>query len=269
MLLGGVVLSSAASPLLAQTDESSPITPSAYWQYDAPGPLGMVAVADVDNNGVDDFVAVTEGYQAVLLDATGRAQWSYQTLRQDPILHLATVNVDGAQDPLLEILLATEDELILLAHDGQLTWRKPLDLPPIPTVMLTGASSDALQRSMNNQPVNLSGLDRDGDGNEELLVLLHSGLVQLYDAQGDLLWKYPESPPISDEPIPLLTSGDLDRNGTPEIVLSYYIRYSRLVVLDSDGHPRWERALSGRITALNLVAWDDHSPLDIAIGKDL
>lgn len=267
MLLCGVLLTGVGSPANAQTDDSPSNEPSAYWQYDAPGPLGKVVVADVDHNGVDDFVAITEGHQAVLLDASGRVQWSYQTPRQAPIVQVTALNVDGASDAGLEILLATEDELFLLASGGDLLWRKPLDLPPIPAVLLTGTMDEARQGAIVNQPVLLAGFDRNGDGNEELLVMLQSGLVQLYDERGELLWKYPESPPVSDEPLPLLAFGDLDRDGQQEIVFSYFIRYTRIVVLDSDGRRRWERSLSGRTTALELISWDDSSPMDIAVGS--
>ncbi len=260
-------LAPAPAALRAQSSEPFPNMPAAYWQYDAPGPLGSVLVADVDHNGVDEFVAVTDSYQVVLLDSLGRVSWTFQTPGQTPILQLTTVNIHGAADPRLELLLVTQDELFLLSSDGSLLWRKPLDLPPIPTVLLTGTVGETQHSSAGNQPLMLAGFDHDGDGADELLVVLRSGLVQLYDASGDLLWKYPESPPPSDEPLPLIAIGDLDRDGRQEIVFSYFIRYTRLVLLDGDGKRQWERALSGRTTTLELIAWDDHSPLEIAAGN--
>lgn len=251
----------------AQAGETSPGQPSAYWQYDAPGPLGAVVVADIDHNGVQEFVAITDGYQAVMLDANGRVQWSFQTARQDPILQITTLNVDGASDPNLEIVLATQDELYLLAANGQQLWRKPLDLPPIPSVLLTGTIDEARKGSVRNQPLQLAAFDHDGDGNEELLVLLRSGLLQLYDDSGELIWKYPEAPPASDEPFPLMAVGDIDRDGRQEIVYSHYVRYTKLAVIDGAGQQTWERSLSGRTTTLELLAWDDDSPMEIAIGN--
>lgn len=267
VLLGFIALLLHGVPAQAQDAAPTPNKPSAYWQYDAPGPLGPVVVADVDGNGVQDFVAITESSQTVLLDAYGRVRWTYQTPRQKPIVQLTTLNVDGASDPHLEILLATQDELFLLASNGVLLWRKPLDLPPIPTVLLTGTIDEAQQGSLRNQPLMLAGFDYNGDGNEELLVLLRSGLVQLYNESGELVWKYPESPPASEDPLPLMAVGDLDGDGRQEIVFSHYIRYTRLAVLDGDGRRRWERSLSGRATTLELVAWDEDSPLEIAIGN--
>lgn len=265
-LIGGVFLDVSLPSVLAQDGETLPNKPSAYWQHDASGPIGAVVTADVDHNGVQEFVAIIEGYQVVLLDAYGRQQWTYQTPRQDTFLQLTTLNVDGASDSNLEILLATQDELFLLASDGQLLWRNPLDLPPIPTVLLTGTIDEARQGAARNRPLRLAGFDYNGDGNEELLVLLQSGLVQLYDERGELLWKYPESPPASDEPLPLLAIGDLDRDGRQEIVFSHFVRYTKVVVLDSDGQRVWERSLSGRTTAMELVSWNENSPMDIALG---
>lgn len=266
-LLLGVLLFGGTSRVWGQGEAGSPSPPSAYWQYDAPGPLGLVDVADVDNDGSEEFVLTTDAYQAVLLNATGEDEWTYQAPGQSPILQLTTINVDGADDPHLEILLATEEELILLNHEKELLWQKPLSLPPLPRSALTGASGDALESVLNNQPVMLIPFDRERDGNEEILILLKSGLVQLYDGQGQFQWEYPESPPVSDDPFPRLQAADLDRDGREEIVFSYYIKYSRVVLLDGDGEARWEKSLSGRITALSLVAWDERSPLDIAVGN--
>lgn len=266
-LIAGVLATGVYSPVQAQADDSLPVEPSAYWQYDAPGPLGTVLVADVDKNGIQDFVAITDGYQAVLINAAGRVQWTFQTPNQAPILQATTLNVDGASNPPLEILLATRDELLLLGSDGELIWRRPLDLPPIPAVLLTGTVDESRRSAMNNRPIHVTGFDRHGDGNQKLLVVLQSGLVQLYDEAGDLIWDYPEPPPISDEPFPLVAVGDLDADGRSEIVFSYYVRYTRIAVLDGDGRPRWERSMSGRTTALQLVPWDDSGRMDIAIGK--
>lgn len=265
-LLTGVLAAGAYMPVWAQGGENLPIEPSAYWQYDAPGPLGVVLVDDVDKNGVQDFLAITDGSQAVLINAAGRVQWTFQTPGQTPILQATTLNVDGASNAPLEIVLATRDELLLLGADGDLIWRKPLDLPPIPAVMLTGAVDESRRGAINNRPIHVTGFDGNGDGNEHLLVVLQSGLVQLYDEAGDLLWDYPEPPPENDDPLPLVAVGDLDADGQNEIVLSYYVRYTRLYVLDDQGRPLWQRSLSGRATALELVPWDDSGRLDIAIG---
>lgn len=268
VLLLGALLFGGPSPVRGQSGAGLPSAPSAYWQYDAPGPLGLVEVADVDDDGIEEFVLTTEGYQAVLLDASGQDRWTYQMPGQAPIVQLTTINVDGADDPHREILLATEDELLLLSHTKELLWQKPLTLPPIPRGVLTGATSDAAERALDNRPLQVTSFDSDGDGNEEILVLLRSGLVQLYDGQGQFQWEYPDSPPVSDEPLPRMQVADLDRDGREEILFSYYIKYSKIVLLDSDGRRRWERLLSGRITALSLVAWDDQSPMDIVVGNN-
>ncbi len=267
-LLIGVLATGAYSSVLAQAGENLPIEPSAYWQYDAPGPLGIVLVADVDQNGVQDFVAITDGSQAVLINAAGRVQWTFQTPSQAPILQATTLNVDGASNLPLEILLATRDELLLLGADGDLIWRKPLDLPPIPAVLLTGAIDESRRNALNNRPIHITGFDGDGDGNEQLLVVLQSGLIQLYNEAGDLLWDYPDAPPDSEDPLPLVAVGDLDADGRSEIVFSYYVRYTIITVLDSEGNPRWDEPLSGRTTALELVPWDDGDGMDIAIGRN-
>ncbi|MFW6063548.1 MAG: PQQ-binding-like beta-propeller repeat protein [Chloroflexota bacterium] len=260
-------LAAESGQVRAQAGSDGSSEPSPYWQYDAPGPLGVVEAADIDHDGIEEFVVTTEEYQVVLLNPTGQARWTYETPQQTPILQLAIVNVDGADTPYQQIVLATEEQLILLDRHGEVRWAKPLVLPPIPTNALPGTSEEALRRNLSNRPVALRSIDREADGNDEILVLLQSGLLQLYDGDGEYQWRYPDNAPASDEPRALVEVGDVNRDGVPEIVFSYYIRYSRILLLDADGRLQWDRPLSGRITSLSLVAWDEDSPMDIAVGN--
>ncbi|HSM57823.1 MAG TPA: PQQ-binding-like beta-propeller repeat protein [Candidatus Sulfomarinibacteraceae bacterium] len=267
ILLLGTCLAVGTRRVRAQAGSGGQSEPSPYWQYDAPGPLGVVKAADIDHDGIEEFVVTTEDHQVVLLSATGQARWTYQTPDQTSILELSPINVDGADNPYQQIILATADQLILLDRHGEVRWTKPLALPPIPTMALPGASAEALRRNLSNRPVALRPIDRDADGNDEILVLLQSGLVQVYDGQGEYQWGYPDSAPASDEPRALVEVGDVNGDGLPEIVFSYYIRYSRILLLDANGRLQWDRPLSGRITSLSLVAWDEDSPMDIVVGN--
>ncbi len=267
-LLLSAFLNGAARPAAAQSTQPSLLQPSPYWQYDAPGPLGLVAVADLDGDGTDNFILTTEGYEVVLLDATGQDLWSYQTPDRKRILQLATANVDGANgNPYQEVVIALEDELILLDHTGQELWVQALELPLLPDSSAAAGREDELLRSQNNHPLTVLPYDHDMDGNEEVLVLLQSGLLQLYDSDGHFLWQYPDEAPDTSDPMPRIAIGDLDQDGMPEIVFSHYIRYSRIMVVGGNGELKWDRALSGRITTLDLISWNPFSSLDIVVGN--
>ena len=221
---------------------------SAYWRYDAPSPLSLVRAADVDNNGIDEFIVTTEESQVILLDATGRARWSYQAPEQSALNRIDVLNVDGDDDPTLEIALLTETELILLDHDKQMVWPEAVTFP--------------------GRPVDLHALDHDGDGGQEILVLLDSGLIHLYDAAGALLWQYPQVPPGGENPQPRVDVGDADGDGEDEILFSYFNRFSRLILLDPlQDTPRWEKSLSGRIPVLTFASFYPQAPAYIAVGN--
>jgi hypothetical protein len=272
-LLLSALLNGATSPAAAQSRQPSPLQPSPYWQYDAPGPLGLVAVEDLDGDGTDNFILTTEGYEVVLLDAAGQDLWSYQTPDRKRILQLTAANVISGNgdapngDPYHEVVIALEDTLILLDHSGQQLWSQALELPLLPDNSPPGSLEDDVRRSQNNHPLTILPYDHDMDGNEEVLVMLQSGLIQLYDNDGQFMWQYPDEAPDSSDPMPRVATGDLDQDGMPEIVFSHYIRYSRIMVVDGNGELKWDRALSGRITTLDLIGWNPFSPLDIVVGN--
>jgi len=246
LLLPWLLLGSQVSPGAAQAPR--PTQPSVYWRYDAPSPLSLVRAADVDQNGIDEFIVTTEESQVILLNAAGQDRWSYQTPDEAPLEQITVLNVDGSEDPALEIALVTDEALILLDHEKQVLWHREVTFP--------------------GQPVALRALDRDGDGREEILVLLDSGLFRLYDATGELLWQFPDAPPGGDDPQPRVDVGDVDGDGLDEIVFSYFNRFSRLMLIDPlRERSRWEKSLSGRIPVLTLASLYPQAPAYIAVGN--
>jgi hypothetical protein len=250
LLLPWLMLGQQVSDSAAQAPR--PSQPSAYWRYDAPSPLAQVQAADVDRDGIDEYIVTTEERQVILLDATGQARWSYETPEQMPLRQISALNADGSLDSALEIALVTDTDLILLGHEKQILWQE--------TVPLLG------------RPVDLRPLDHDGDGSEDILLLLDTGVVQIYEATGEaageLLWSYPETPPAGEELRPLIDVGDADGNGDDEILLSYFDRFSRLFLLEPfRSTPRWEKSLSGRIPVLTFAPFAAQAPAYIAVGN--
>ena len=267
-----LILVLAAGSASAQSGDdvrpSPPSQPSTYWRYDAPAPLGLVSTVDVNADGMEEFIVTTEDDHIVLLNSAGATLWSYHLPETSVIHEVTALNIDGADDPYLEILIATGSSLILLDRHQTQLWEKQLVLPEVPLSLLTGGSKETQELEQPGGPIALAPFDHGQDGNEEILVLLASGQLQLYDGAGDLMWEYPESPVDAQEPHPQMRVGDVDRDGRDEILFSYYVGYSKLMLLDENHQPAWprERSLSGRITALSFVEFDPQEPLHVAVA---
>src|SRR5690606_20686998 len=242
-----LLLLAAATGVAAQGRDPLPAQPSAYWRYDAPGPLQMVTTGDLDNDGMQEFVAITEEGQLLLLGADGRNRWTYELREGTPVRHVITLNVEGAVEPGGEVLLVTDDTLLLLDEDRRVMWRRALG----------GEAA----------PVGLQPYDHDGDGSEGFLLALSSGILQFYDGGGELVWHFPETPPASDNPLPQLAVGDVDGDGQEEIAYSYYQQYSRLSLLEGNRVVTMARSLSGQVTALTMPALGEGGRHVIAMGK--
>lgn len=245
---------------------------SAYWTYDAPGPISLVATLDTNGDGIDETAITTRSYDLILLSATGRALWSYTTPNQAPILQLAVVNVDGQTNARPELLLVTADQLILLDSEGREVWQARLEFPALPTAALTGNSQEVAAYREQLQPIAAAAFDGNQDGNEQILLLLRSGLLQLYSASGEWLWTYQTVDPPAGDAQAHFAIGDADRDGQSDIAFTYFGgRFSRLALVGGDGQNQWptERPVDGRATALAMVDFDPNQPQDIAVGNSL
>jgi hypothetical protein len=102
--------------------DSSP----AYWRYDAPGRLSLIEVADVNHDGIDDFIVVADDTNIVLVGADGRAQWPEPFVTNEPIQYVQALDAAGPELGTDEIVIATDAHLILISGDGQELWQRPL-----------------------------------------------------------------------------------------------------------------------------------------------
>lgn len=269
LLLLSLLALLAGAPLRAAAQtEPGPAAgqPSAYWRYDAPGPLVLVATDDVNDDGLDEFVLTTDDSQVVLLNASGRTLWTYQVPNQAPISALTTVNVDGSLQPDLEILLAAGGRLILLDAAGQQIWEKPL--APLPASLVTSDDETASRFLQLNDVKTAVNFDRENDGDEEILVLRHSGVLDLYAGDGELIWQEITSDLSGgDDPLAKIKTADVTGDGRHEILLSTFDTFSTLYLFDGDRHTLWQRALSGRVTAMTFVRFDVAGAPYIAVGN--
>lgn len=240
LLIGGLALL-WATPAAGQSVSQFP----AYARYDAPGRLDRLVVADMNHNGVAEFLVVAEQTNLILVGADGRPHWIYES--PDTITQLTTANVNGPAQPERDAVLATEKELILLSRQREERWRLPLPTPPTA----------------------LAALEYDDNGREGILVAMRNGLLHLYDGEGQIIWRYPETDgDLSDEAHPKIEIGDVNGDGRPNIVISSFSPrgFSILALLDSDGRLQWNRLVSYRITEMTLVEFEPGGPLQIGVG---
>ena len=55
---------------------SSQTQSAAFWRYDAPGKLNIVEIEDVDGDGIDEILVVSDEINVMLLDGEGRPMWT-------------------------------------------------------------------------------------------------------------------------------------------------------------------------------------------------
>ncbi|MCP4424376.1 MAG: AAA family ATPase, partial [Chloroflexi bacterium] len=257
------ILLRAPSPAAAQTQSPT------YWRYAASGRLTHIIAADMTGDGMDDFIVVDANGKVDLLDAGRILQSSYIA----PESVLAVHPIDDQSER--KIALGLRNRLILLTTNGDEIWQSRLTPIAAPNNVLTGGSLEAKSDWLAQYeavPIALESLDWDNDGRHEILVLLSSGQLQLFDADGNLIWRYVRNtnPILPTEPH--MAVGDLNGDGQEEIALGFFnprLRFSQLALIDRNGRLLWdqEQPISGRLTALTLVTLNDQPA--IAVGANL
>ncbi|MCA9969544.1 MAG: AAA family ATPase [Anaerolineales bacterium] len=249
-------------------------TPSlSYWEYAVASTPTQVATADVNADGIAEILLATAENGLELLGADGRFRWRYPT--PTPIRALGTVNVDGPAQPDREIVVGLADQLILLSADGTRLWQTPIQALTPPPSLLTASSEGVVQMWQAQyaaNPTRILSFDADGDGREEILLLLASGQIQLFAATGEQLWQgNRNNNPLVNTSAHVLVA-DLDGDGASEVILGYFNpsrRFSRLVRFNGAGVEQWDIPVSGRITALSSIQFDPQAPTLIAVGTSL
>lgn len=248
-----------------------------YWRYSASREIDQIIISDVNHDGVDEFVLAAESGRIDLLSSDGILQWSYRDEADLPVRAVNTLNIDKASHPPQEIVLISNNQLTLLDNEGNELWQKRLKTAVTPqTIFTTGGleSEDEWEAGYQIQPTDIQPFDYDGDGRDEILLLLNNGQLFLYDGEGNEIWRNDDNNLIPVEGvIPLMSIGDMNQDNVPEIALGYFNperRYSELAVIGADGLPVWKRnqAFSGRVTAVDIIPFIQNGELQIAVATD-
>ena len=246
-------LFTASAPPAAQSQST------AYWQFSAAASIRQILNVDLQGDGVDEILIVTQNGQVDLLTADGMRQWGFST--GEPV-YAVTVLHNGPQ---VEIVLALVNRLLLLNVEGQLVDEIGLSLTGAPLGLLTRGNildAQTWQDARQGQPLAVAAL-RVADGQEDILILLQNGLLQRYGRNGRFIWQHQESGITAGEAGPRLLVDDMDGSGQDEILLGFFdaqLRFSRLVQLSQDGQPVWSQSISGRLTAATFIQFDTAEP---------
>ena len=241
-----------------------------YWQYATSGRLLQLANTDIDLDGVEEFIIADENNHVDLVNAAGKQLWSY--IAPDRITAVTAVPLLSDEGPAMGIALGLPNMIILLSAGGEEVWRAPVNPLDAPT-SLRGSGSKAADSQLEGYeflPVDIAPYDQNGDGLPEILALLQSGELLLFDQTGTQVWQYTDHPSEGVTATPRMLLSDLDQDGQEEIVLAVYDprRFSQLILID-DGRALWELSLSRQITGLVEVAFADEGRPLIAIGTSL
>jgi outer membrane protein assembly factor BamB len=202
-----------------------------------------------------------------LIGADGELLWRYDAL--EPVLALTSANLHNETHPRLEVILALQSRIVALSTEGERLWQRNVTSGVQQTIK--EAAEAVLSNELALQPVNpvlISGYDQDGDGRDEILLLLDSGHILAYDASGTIIWRYSAQNDYSISVEPRAFIEDMDADGQDEVVLAFFSprRFSQLVYFDQ-GKEQWNQAISRRITAIAPVSFNGVNK-QIAVGTN-
>ncbi|GMQ77769.1 MAG: hypothetical protein BMS9Abin02_0258 [Anaerolineae bacterium] len=231
------------TPVGAQTQAG------AFWRYDAPGKLNIIEVEDVDGDGIDEILVVSDDINVMLLGGDGRPLWSTPYRAAEPISVVVVANVLDLESRDKQIALSTGNQLILLNNSGNELWRRELAFEPV---------------EMVSQLIQDSGIF-------ELIVTSESADIQRFNGSGQLTWEYDFTDPPAKFASPKIIAADINRDGFSELIFSYTteLGYSQLALLNPDGERIWEKPTSGSVTSIATIEFQSELPLDIAVATSL
>ncbi len=255
LLLGIALLNDKSAS--AQDREELP----GYWQYSTSARLSDVLVADMNLDGVEEFLVVDENKRLDLISASGELLWNHTV--NDSIRTLAVIDLVDSGEVSKGVVVGMPNQLILLSAEGREIWRagiRPLDIQSSLSGVDESAGAEDVAPNAEAFPVEIQAFRESGNGQAKILVLLGSGELILFDTDGKQTWQHKDhrSDDLSTSPQMLVADFDLD--GQDEIVLSVFNsrRFGQLVFIDS-GVMLWDLSLSRKVTDLEEVLFREGS----------
>jgi outer membrane protein assembly factor BamB len=247
VFLGFILVFIAAYILVPGVAAQDTSRSTSYWEYAASSRLTATYPVDVDRDGVDEFLVLDRDNRVTLLSPEGQEQWTYSSPRQ--VLAAGAVDTQRSGATYRDLALAGANELTLLDHEGTELWQVPINA--------------------STSPVVVRAYDYQDDGHEEILLLLASGQIFVYNDSGSLIWQFAGQEDLATNVDPKILVDDYDGDGAQEIVLGLFTprRFSQLLFIDDDESVLWRQSISRRISALVGAPYENDRSY-IAVGTN-
>jgi hypothetical protein len=235
-----------------------------YWQHSSSGRLNAIQTADINLDGVEEFLIVDENNRIDLISASGELLWNF--VAPNTLTSVGVISLNDSGEPSSGIVIGMPNLLILLSAEGEEIWRtaiKPLDILSSQSGVEEPLAGEDQARPTVVLPIDILAFNEGTGSPSKILVLLQTGELIIYDTAGQQTWRHTEH--SSEEPAstPQVLVSDFDLDGQDEIVLSVFNprRFAQLVFIDSDG-TLWDSSLSRSITDLEEIRFhEDGQPL--------
>ena len=229
----------------AQTSQAQLSNNSTYWQFSGVGELDHVWVADVNQDGIDEFVIVAGQTRLSLLGSNGQPIWEAPIQADQPILHLRSGPLRPGTSVDHSLIIADGADLYALSLDGVEEWR--ISLPDNP------ARIELLPAGENEPWL--------------IVAAFATGQLRAYGQNGQEIWSVPAGRPPLEASGPILTVGDFRQAGVPSLAFSYWTtqNQSELRFVSADGSHQ-NILLDHAISALAAADFARAEPDKLAIG---
>ncbi|MFN2163537.1 MAG: PQQ-binding-like beta-propeller repeat protein, partial [Candidatus Promineifilaceae bacterium] len=254
--------------LLPTADAQEQVELPSYWQYTSSGRLHLARPADVNGDGVDEFIVVDDNNRIDVIDASGEPLWSRIMPNRATALAVVNLAENGELEP--GIVIGVPNQLIMLSAEGDEIWRtaiNPLDIQSSLSGVDETSGGEGQVRPPVAVPGKLADLVDSESGRSQIVVLLESGELILLDTSGNQIWRHTEHASTELTASPQMLVTDLDLDGQDEIIFSVINprRFGQLVLID-DGRVLWDLSLSRIITDLEAIRFREDSQPLIAVS---
>ncbi len=264
-----------AVPTLSPTPPASPTpTPTLppplplglrrIWRTATEDTVWAMGTADLQRDGRPEVWAASYDHRFYLVRPTGEISWTFATAA--PLYTTLPADLEG--DGRVEFLLGGDDAILhALEGDGSERWSSPLggrithltagDVDADGQMEVLAATWDGFlhildtagqveQRlAIGGMPAGVVLADLDSDGSSEIIVGNEAGrlLVLNAGAGGQVLWQHGLEGALRG-----LQTADFDGDRLPELLVGS--QKGLVVLVGTDGSPRWARRLEGTLVAL-------------------
>ncbi len=213
----------------------------AFWDEELRAQIGQIAVPqgigavyayDILGIGKAQIISGTLKNRVYAHTWDGQELWYFETRDRVQALHVADIDKDGRA----EIIVGAEDRNVYVLDDeGHLKWR----YRTMRGVMDIDVCDIKMERDSNDPK----------ERTQKILVSSSDGYLYMFNADGDLIWKY-QTPNRAR----VVRAGDMNADGLYEIAIAFENQLELLQMLDRDDLIRLSDVCWEKLTA-NYTDW--------------